>query len=223
MPEASPRRQRPGIYGAHRYGPPGKRVQIILLDTRYFRDRFETVELTKEAEELGFGPYVPNRDPDATMLGDAQWEWLRTQLEKPADVRLIVSSIQVLSPDHGWEIWTQLPLERNRLFNLIEETEAEGVVFLSGDVHWAELSRYREGPYPLYDLTSSALNQEWPKAENLPNPLRVGDTVYPYPNYGSVTIDWSRSDPRIQLRVHDEEGASVIQHSISLSELQPDS
>jgi len=221
VPEDSPRRQRPGVYGAHRYGPPGKRVQVLLLDTRYFRDRFETVELSEEAEERGFGPYAPNRDPDATMLGAAQWEWLRAQLQKPAEVRLIVSSIQVVSPDHGWEIWSQMPLERARLFRMIEETEAGGVLFLSGDVHWGELSRYTGGPYPLYDFTSSALNQEWPQAKNLPNPLRVGDTIYPYPNYGSVTIDWSREDPRIRMRLHDKEGASVLSHTVALSELQP--
>lgn len=221
VPVDSPRRHRPGIYAAHRYGPPGKQVQIILLDTRYFRDHFEKIELSEAAEELGFGPYVPNRDPAATMLGDAQWTWLRQQLDKPADVRLIVSSIQVLSPDHGWEGWTQMPLERNRLFGLIDDTEAEGVIFLSGDVHWSELSRYDGGAYPFYDLTSSALNQEWPQGENLPNPLRVGDTVYPFPNYGSVTIDWSRADPRIHLRIHDEEGAVVIDHQIALSRLQP--
>lgn len=219
----SPRRQRPGIYTAHRYGPPGKQVQIILLDTRYFRDRFEKIDLSEAAEELGFGPYVPNRDPAATMLGDAQWTWLRQQLDKPADVRLIVSSIQVLSPDHGWEIWNQMPLERNRLFRLIDDTEAEGVIFLSGDVHWSELSRYDGGSYPFYDLTSSALNQEWPQGEDLPNPLRVGDTVYPFPNYGSVTIDWSRADPRIHLRIHDEEGAVVLDHQIALSHLRPTS
>lgn len=223
VPDESPRRQRPGTYGAHRYGPPGQRVQIILLDTRYFRDRFNTVERSDSAKAMGFGPYVPNRDPAATMLGKAQWTWLRAQLQKPAEIRLIVSSIQVISPDHGWEIWSQMPLERNRLFQLIDETGAGGVLFLSGDVHWSELSRYREGPYPLYDLTSSALNQEWPQATNLPNPLRVGDTVYPYPNYGSVTIDWSHDDPQIHLGIHDEEGDPVLRHTVSLSHLQPDS
>ncbi|MDA0348331.1 MAG: hypothetical protein O3C43_17955 [Verrucomicrobia bacterium] len=36
-PVESARRQREGIYDAKVFGPKGKRVQIILLDTRYFR------------------------------------------------------------------------------------------------------------------------------------------------------------------------------------------
>jgi alkaline phosphatase D len=36
-PADSPRRTRPGIYSAQRFGPPGRVVQIILLDTRFFR------------------------------------------------------------------------------------------------------------------------------------------------------------------------------------------
>ena len=36
-PADSPRRHRPGVYDAKVFGPEGKRVQVIMLDTRYFR------------------------------------------------------------------------------------------------------------------------------------------------------------------------------------------
>ena len=36
-PANDPRRTRPGVYSAQTFGPPGRRVQIILLDLRYFR------------------------------------------------------------------------------------------------------------------------------------------------------------------------------------------
>ena len=52
------------------------------------------------------------------------------------------------------------PRERERLFKLIRETGAEGLIILSGDRHLAELSTMDAGlGYPLYDLTSSGLNQ----------------------------------------------------------------
>jgi hypothetical protein len=38
--------------------------------------------------------YLPDPDPAKTMLGDAQWAWLRAQLQQPAELRLIVSSVR---------------------------------------------------------------------------------------------------------------------------------
>src|SRR5688572_26403224 len=38
-PRNSPRRKQPGVYSSRIFGPPSQRVQIILLDTRYFRSR----------------------------------------------------------------------------------------------------------------------------------------------------------------------------------------
>ena len=73
-PEDSPRRQRPGVYDAHVYGPRGKRLQVILLDTRYFRG-----PLKKGDRRVG-GPYYPNDDKNITMLGEAQWKWCRLDL-----------------------------------------------------------------------------------------------------------------------------------------------
>jgi alkaline phosphatase D len=39
--------------------------------------------------------------------------------------------------------------------------QAPGVIFLSGDVHFCEITRYDCGPmgYPLFDITSSGLTQ----------------------------------------------------------------
>src|SRR5512135_2232554 len=36
-PAASPRRARDGVYASYVFGPPGQRVQLILLDLRYNR------------------------------------------------------------------------------------------------------------------------------------------------------------------------------------------
>ncbi|MBC8003466.1 MAG: alkaline phosphatase family protein, partial [Opitutaceae bacterium] len=120
VPTNSPLRQREGVYDARVYGPPGRRVQVILLDTRYFR----TV-LRKATDRVkNFGPYTATDDPAATVLGDAQWSWLREQLQQHADVRLICSSIQVVPEDHGWEKWMNHPREREKLYRLIRDTRA---------------------------------------------------------------------------------------------------
>ena len=83
------------------------------------------------------------------------------------------------------------------------------MVFISGDVHWGEISREDagEGP-PLYDVTASGLNQEWPTVE--PNRRRVGPVVREY-NFGMIEIDWSQSDPRVDLLAVDGAGRELYQ------------
>ena len=211
----SPRRRRPGVYDAKVFGPPGRRVQVILLDTRYFRS-----PLAKGERRVG-GPYLPADDESLTLLGAAQWKWLAEQLRTPADVRIIATSIQCAASDAGQETWSNLPHERQRLFDLIAETKAGGVVLISGDRHWAELSAVDENvPYPLYDLTSSSLNQPHPRGTPTENEHRALPPTYHHANYGAIEIDWNAADPEINLLVKDVAGRVVIEHAIELSELQ---
>ncbi|MEL7088323.1 MAG: alkaline phosphatase D family protein, partial [Planctomycetota bacterium] len=123
IPTDSPIRERGGVYHAAAWGEPGRRVQVLLLDTRWFRDRLR-------ARATGLigrgGPYLPTADTSRTLLGEAQWAWLEEKLREPADVRVIASSIQVLAGGHGWETWANFPHERQRLFELITQTNARG-------------------------------------------------------------------------------------------------
>lgn len=217
VPLDHPRRQRPGIYDAVTYGPAGKRVQFILLDTRYFRSPLTT---KPEGSDLP-GRYIPSNDPNQEMLGEAQWQWLEEQLREPAEVRIIASSVQVVAQDNGWELWNNLPLERARLFETINRTNAEGVVFLSGDRHLAEISMMDAGVgYPIFDVTASALtNSRGAFRYHEPNRHRVG-TLNVMDNFGQILIDWNREDPLLKLQIIDVEGDVRVQQSVPLSWLR---
>ncbi|RAN37869.1 alkaline phosphatase D family protein [Hyphomonas pacifica] len=195
----------PGTYYARTFGPEGKRTQIIMLDTRYFRSPLTP---TDEPGVVGKERYVPSTDPNQDMLGNDQWTWLENQLQKPADLRLIVSSIQVLPTDgHGWEAWSRLPAEQQRLYDLITETDANGVVFVSGDRHTAFLYR-KDGilPYPVYELTASSLNKAWAEDSPEKDSAQIG-AGYPPENFGAINIDWETGS--LDLEVKDEAGETV--------------
>jgi len=213
VPADSDRRQHEGIYTAHTFGPEGYRLQLLLLDMRTFRD-----DLVPAGNDPQFkNDYQPNDDPSATMLGDAQWIWLEEQLQQPAQVRLIASSTQFGISYNGYEAWANVPHERQRMVDLIRDTNAHGVIFMSGDVHYGELSKLESaGVYPLYDLTSSGLTETWPWVED--NDNRIGDAE-PRNNFGVIDIDWQMEDPQIDFRIHNIDGEVAIQHTISLSEL----
>lgn len=177
---------RKGVYHSATFGPVGQRLQVILLDTRYHRDPLDR----HDSRPQGRGPYKPTTDTARTMLGDAQWDWLTEELQKPADLRIIASSIQIIAYEHGWETWGNLPHERERLYSLIERTGAEGVVFVSGDRHLIEISNDTEsGPYPMWDFTSSGINQKPGNPVGDPNRFRVGP-VLRQQNFGLIRIDW---------------------------------
>jgi alkaline phosphatase D len=204
-------------------------VQVVLLDTRWFRGPLRKLtkdELKAARAESGkkVGRYLPDEESDSSMLGEEQWAWLAEQLKKPAELRLLVSSIQVLALDHGWEKWGNLPKERKKLLDLIRDT-ATNVIILSGDRHSSDISLLPPetdgGPfYPLYDITSSGLNQTGLADE--PNRFRVaGDSVYNQPNFGWIDINWNEEDPAIKLEIRDLDGKIVLEVQTTLNSLKP--
>ncbi|WP_439108150.1 alkaline phosphatase D family protein [Congregibacter sp.] len=204
--ESDPRRQRSGVYFSETLGEPGKRLQFIVLDTRFFRSPLRS---SADYGAKGKERYVPEPDVAKTMLGRDQWFWLEKQLRQDADLRIVVSSIQVLADGHGWEGWKQLPHERDRLFDLLRAHDTAPVVVLSGDRHVAGFYERDIGLMtPLVEFTSSALNNPI----SIPNryntlaeagPYRLGD-LYGEANFGSLDIDWKAGV--LELKLHDASG-----------------
>ncbi len=222
VPTDDPRRARKGVYHAETFGPEGQRIQVITLDTRYHRSKLQKGPRARFPGYTGLiAPYLPNTEAGATMLGEEQWKWLEGQLKQPADLRLIGSGIQVVSEDHPFEKWTNIPAERDRLYRLIRDTKANGVVFLSGDRHLGELSMDPDAVgYPLYDITSSGLNQgskSWRPAEK--NRHRIAAMPYG-DNYGLVTVNWAGEDTTVSLQLRDDAGEVVVRHTLKLSVLR---
>jgi len=214
-PKDSVRRQREGVYFSYSFGKKGKIVQIILLDTRYFRDELPRSKVKKPPGTVGW--YQPTTDTSKTLLGKAQWNWLEKQLQVPADVRIIGSSIQMIAHEKGMENWGNVPHEKKRFYDLLKKHKAHHTFAISGDVHFAELSRENLGNYPFYDLTSSGLNRtnaSWAKANNS---SRVGKASWSL-NVGLIEINWQTSS--LALKVLGPDGNSLINHPVKFSELE---
>ncbi|MBI1251967.1 MAG: alkaline phosphatase family protein [Alphaproteobacteria bacterium] len=203
---------RDGIYDSHVFGPDGQRVQIILLDTRYARTRLTTLP-----ERAPDGPYDQSADPNQRMLSDAQWSWLEQTLREPADLRFIVSSIQVLADGHHYEAWHTMPIEQGRLYDVVRRSGARGVTFVSGDRHIAGL--YRQNGvlgYPAYEMTTSSLNLSFRDVSEERSSNQIGDMYAPV-NYGVADIDWSART--VTFRIKDINGQPVREQAIGFAEL----
>ncbi|MGB1755835.1 MAG: alkaline phosphatase D family protein [Pseudomonadales bacterium] len=198
VPDTDPSRARPGVYRALRIGQAPQAVQIILLDTRFFR-----TALKKPWIPLLSGRYVPSDDPSQSMLGEAQWLWLQSVLKEPADLRILVSSVQVLADGHQWESWRMLPKERSKLLGLLAQTNGP-TVMISGDRHLAAFYRSKNpGRADLWEITSSSLNLPLSEIASRITPetggFLEGEATYTA-NFGWIGIDWSERSLNLELR-----------------------
>ncbi len=221
-PEESERHQHKGIYNSYWLEHGGKRIQILLLDNRTFRDDLKpnTGEFAEDNRYFYDLDYAPYTDSDSTLLGEAQWSWLEEQLRQPADVRIIGSSTQFGIEYNGYEAWANFPHEQKRFLDLIRKTKANGVLFLSGDVHYAEISKL-EVPnlYPIYDITSSGLSSTWHFAT--PNRNRIEGPVMDN-HFGLLSLYLDRPDPILQAEIWDIYDNQRVEYTFPLSEIQFD-
>jgi alkaline phosphatase D len=177
----APVRHREGVYQSYTYGPKGKQVKVILLDNRWFRDK-------QLRDDKG---YIAN--PDGDVLGEAQWQWLENELRtSKAKINIIASGTQVISEEHRFEKWANFPKARARLFALIGQSKAQGVVLISGDRHVSEISRLDTTavPYPMFDITSSGFTHVYETFKGEPNHHRVGDWISKI-SFGEFVIEWT--------------------------------
>lgn len=197
-PANSPRRHQAGVYTSHLQGPPGQRVKVILLDTRFQRE-------------------PPG--PTADILGAEQWQWLARELDPAsAELFILVSSIQVIPLEHRHEKWANHPASRARLLQLLADARLPALMLLSGDRHFAEIMRLDLDrlPYPLFEITSSGLTHSWKRFPGEPNRYRVGEP-YTDLNHGVLLIDWQGNQPRVEVQIRDRDGQPQLRQLIQFS------
>ncbi len=206
IPNNSPIRNRNGIYNSYYFGDDEKRLQIIMLDTRWFLD------------VISPEPISPTSDITKTILGEEQWNWLEEELKKPAKIRIIGSSTQFAVENNGWETWANYPHEIERFYDVIRRARAEGLFFVSGDIHYAEINkREPEDLYPLYDVTSSGLTHFHSPATK--SSYRVGN-AYTRENFGMIRINWEANPIVISLEIYTKGGQLKFNHEVTLNELK---
>lgn len=133
IPADDPRYQgQEGVYSAIIQGPTDKSVHSIMLDARYFRTPT-------------FSSYGNCRGEQSSILGEAQWQWLQQELNKPSEVKIIGSGIQFLPPLYlGRNLSSYCAYGDGQAFNQaidnLEENDLSGTSYES----WAEMPAERE-------------------------------------------------------------------------------
>ena len=197
---ADPRRNRKGIYFKKNKNIDGAEIEIIGLDTRYFRSKLKGKK----------NAYKPNMDPNATILGKAQWDWLESSISNSkAEIIIILSSIQILATDHPYEKWANFPLERTKLLNLISIASSnKTILVISGDRHRAGIYENKD----FVEITASSLNKPGSKY-NENDPLLLGQT-FAEKNFGILDIEPKKN--KITVSIHNQNGTILNSKSITI-------
>lgn len=228
---------RSGVFHSVDYtGPAGRKLRVILLDTRWNRD-FHCFPSLATYIPFGFGTIVACLTrwlaaglgltgcmQDSTILGEQQWSWLKNQFDGSAELYVVVSSIQFFSTNPVMEGWGHFPQEQQKLLRLLN---GKPVVILSGDVHYAEFLS-AGNKHQLLEVTSSgithACQQPWygklacePLLETFHDHRLYRAAYYMKPNFGFLEIDWAKQRFRVDIHSTAVDNNQEIEKKIVLT------
>ena len=191
---------RPGVTTMFQWGD----AEFFLMDDRYYRT-------------------PNNRDSTGsqTMLGEHQLEWLIDALASSrAPFKIVAIGNQALTESTTGESLARFAEERRTLIDAITAEKISGVLFLSGDRHFTELTRLeRNGTYPLYDITVSPLTAGvYSTAKG--GPLTVPGTVVTQRNFALLDFSGPRTDRSMKISVHGTDGALLWTRTLAARELR---
>jgi alkaline phosphatase D len=194
--------QTEGVYSTFNWGD----AQFFLLDDRFFKSPND--RLTGEK----------------TILGKEQLNWLIDALSTSnASFKIIVIGGQVLNSVADKENYANYPEEKALLLKEIAENKIKGVLFISGDRHFPELSMLpRANTYSLYDWTVSPLTSgvASEKMYNEKNEYRVAGSMFPQHNFGTISFSGNKVNRQMKLTLFDKDGKELWNKVILKKELE---
>lgn len=163
-----------------------------------------------------------NRTPDNLVhggehiLGEQQIEWLIHALKSSrAPFKLVAVGGQVINTARVYENHAVYAEERKDLLRRIAEEKIEGVVFLTGDRHHTELSKFTaDNGIVIYDLTVSPFTSKAYDVDNETNGLRVEGTVVEVQNFGMLEFTGPHKERSMSISIFDSSGKVLWERKI---------
>jgi alkaline phosphatase D len=163
----------------------------------------------------------PNRRKtgEKTQLGEDQLQWLFDNLTSSyGTFKFVVMGGQFLSNTGMYESYTNYGFEkeRQRIIDFIYAEDIQNVVFLTGDVHFSEISVLKkEGEPIIWDITASPLNSGSNKnALQQNNTLRIPESVITVRNYTLVSVVGPKKERTLQIQYFDGDGQLLFDYDI---------
>lgn len=160
---------------------------------------------------------------ERTVLGKEQLEWfIDAVTTSKFPFKIVVIGGQFINSAAKFENYATYPEERQYILDELEKNNVKGVVFLSGDRHFSELSGLkRPGKYTLYDWTVSPLTSGVAtSALKETNENRVEGSLFMQHNFGLLKFFGNKDNRALKLELFDKDGKTLWNKVITLKELQ---
>jgi alkaline phosphatase D len=162
-------------------------------------------------------------DTAGDFLGAKQLAWLEEKLsQSDATFKFICTGSQVINDNQHGESYAHYPVERNKLLDYIAGHNIKGVIFLTGDKHYTELSKRDWQGYTVYDFTSSPISSPVISRKMLrafDNPYSIRKTVVYRKNFGRIKLSGDAGNRKCTLLTYGKDGKLKWTYEISASEL----
>ncbi|MBU1098174.1 MAG: alkaline phosphatase D family protein [Bacteroidetes bacterium] len=156
------------------------------------------------------------------------WQWRNDQIEwlidalssSSASFKFVVIGTQFLNPNPGGENHSTCPEERKKILDRIKSENINGVIFLTGDVHRAEITKIeRNGTYPLYDFTLSPITAG-PSSKAYKNEGRIEESLLMERNFGTIEVTGPLKNRELRLTILNKDGKEHYKLVINANELK---
>jgi alkaline phosphatase D len=193
--------QKEGICSTFSWGD----AEFFLLDNRFFKS--------------------PNdrKTGEKTILGKQQLEWLIDALSSSnASFKIIAIGGQVLNTSPRFENYECYKEEKDYLLDQIKKNSLKGVLFLSGDRHFTELSKISiSETQQLYDWTVSPLTSGISTSyKEDTNTNRVDGSLFAENCFGIISFSGNAQNRQMKLTLFNKEGKELWNKIILKKELK---
>jgi len=179
-------------------------AEFFMTDDRWYRD--------------------PEGDSTGAFLGMEQVKWLQEKLKNSdATFKFVCVGSQVLNECYYGESYAKYPVERRALLDYIAENNIPGVIFLTGDKHYTELSKRDWKGYPMYDFTSSPLTSPVVPVKHIKgyqNVCLLPETGYYKKNYGKISLSGPADNRVCKMEIYGKSGKKRWEYKININDIK---
>lgn len=168
-----------------------------------------------------FGLDLRSQRTTNQIMGEDQLQWflnglLSVHLSERGTFIFVMSGSPFLTDDEGSGNWSLFPEQRQRVIDWITKHRIPNIIFLTGDSHYSDLSRYiTTNGMTIYDYRSSPVGSTPrvpSKVDN--NRYRVPGSLLRERNFGSLELSGSPDQRSLIIKTIDDCGQTRFSHTV---------